>query len=120
MLTDFAAIQRVRGDLSDTIQSADRAGAGNKARLLRGLLRQIDTAMENASEGHLAANKAFSQASRDIEAVQTGREAAMRGRTEDTIPRYQSLSPQGQGAFRSVYVDPLSAQRFHLQPQCCK
>ena len=40
--------------------------------------------MENASEGHIAANKAFSQASRDIEAVQTGREAPMRGRTEET------------------------------------
>jgi hypothetical protein len=110
MLTDFAAIQRVRGDLSDTIQSADRSGAGNKARLLRGLLRQIDTAMENASAGHLAANRNFAQASRDIEAVQTGRDAAMRGRTEDTIPRYQALSPQGQEAFRSGYVDPLIAQ----------
>jgi hypothetical protein len=110
ILSDFAAIQRVRGDLSDTIQSADRAGAGNKARLLRGLLRQLDSAMEDASAGHLAANKAFSQASRDIEGVQTGREAAMRGRTEDTIPRYQSLSPQGQQAFRSGYVDPLIAQ----------
>ena len=87
MLTNFAAIQRVRSVLSDTIQSADRAGTGNKARLLRGLLRQIDTAMENASEGHLAANKAFPQASRDTEAVQTGREASMRGRTEGTNAR---------------------------------
>lgn len=86
-----------------------RAGEGNKARLLGGMLRQIDTAMENASAGHLAANRAFSQASRDIEAVQTGRDASMRGRTEDTIPRYQALGPQGQEAFRSGYTDPLIA-----------
>jgi hypothetical protein len=34
----------------------------------------------------------------------------MRGRIEDTINRYQSLSPKGQEAFRSGYVDPLIAQ----------
>ena len=109
MLTDFASVQRVRGDLSDAIQSARQAGHGNRARLLGGLLRQIDTAMENASAGHLAANRGFAQASRDIEAVQTGREAATRGRTEDTLPRYGALTPEGQGAFRSGYVDPLIA-----------
>jgi hypothetical protein len=109
MLTDFTAVQRVRGDLSDAIQTAQRAGQGNKARLLGGLLRQMDTAMENASAGHLAANRAFAQSSRDMEAVQAGREAATRGRSEDTIPRYQAMGPQGQEAFRSGYVDPLIA-----------
>jgi hypothetical protein len=109
VLTDFTAVQRVRGDLSDAVQTAQRAGQGNKARLLGGLLRQIDTAMENASAGHLAANRNFAQASRDIEAVQAGRQAATRGRTEDTIPAYQGLTPEGQGAFRSGYTDPLIA-----------
>lgn len=110
MLTDFTAVQRVRGDLSDAIQKSVRAGEGNKARLLGGLMREIDTAMENSSAGHLAANRAFSQASRDIEAVQTGRDAAMRGRTEDTIPAFRDLSGRGQDAFRAGYVDPLIAQ----------
>src|SRR5205814_3195613 len=32
-----------------------------------------------------------------------------RGRTEDTVPAYQALTPQGQGAFRAGYVDPLIA-----------
>ncbi len=109
-LSDFTAIQRVRGDLSDAVQMAVRGGEGNKARLLRSLLRQIDTAMENASAGHLSANRNFAQASRDIDAVQAGREAATRGRSEDIVPRFQSLSPQGQQAFRSGYVDPLIAQ----------
>ena len=109
-LSDFTAVQRVRGDLSDAVQSARRSGAGNKARLLGGLLREVDAAMENASAGHLAANRNFAQASRDIEAVQTGRDAAMRGRTEDTIPAYQALRPEAQAGFRAGYVDPLIAQ----------
>jgi hypothetical protein len=109
MLTDFAAVQRARGDIADWAQTARQGGQGNKARLLGGVLRQIDAAMENASAGHLAANRNFAQASRDIEAVQTGRQAATRGRTEDTIPAYGALSPEGQGAFRSGYVDPLIA-----------
>jgi hypothetical protein len=109
-LSDFTATQRMRGDLSDTIQRAVRAGEGNKARLLGGVLRQVDAAMENASAGHLAANRNFAQASRDIEAVQTGRDSYNRGRTENTIPAFQSLRPEAQAAFRSGYVDPAIAQ----------
>ena len=107
---DFAAIQRVRGDMSDAATAAFQSGYGNKARLIRGAIAPLDTAMENASAGHLAANRGFAQASRDIEAVQTGRDAAMRGRTEDTIPAFRNLSARGQDAFRSGYVDPLIAQ----------
>jgi hypothetical protein len=107
---DFASIQRIRGDMSDAAQNAAQSGYGNRARLIRGAIGHLDTAMETASAGHLAANRGFAQASRDIEAVQSGRDAAMRGRTEDTIPAYQGLRPQGQQAFRSGYVDPLIAQ----------
>lgn len=109
-LTDFTAVQRVRGDLADQVQSAARAGQGNRARLLGGVLRQIDAAMEDASPGFLQANQNFAQASRNIEAVGQGRTAAMRGRTEDTIPAFQALPPEGQGAYRSGYVDPLIEQ----------
>jgi hypothetical protein len=109
-LSDFTAVQRVRGDLSDAVQKAVRAGEGNKARLLGGLLRRIDTAMESASEGFLQANRNVAQASRDIEAVQAGRQAAARGRSEDIIPAYQGLRPEAQAAFRSGYIDPLIVQ----------
>src|SRR5581483_10707294 len=109
-LTDFTAVQRVRGDISDMAQAAQQSGHGNKARLLRGVLRELDAAMENASAGHLAANRNFAQASRDIEAVQTGRDAFNRGRTEDVIPAFQSLRPEAQQAFRAGYVDPAIAQ----------
>lgn len=109
-LTDFTAIQRVRGDLSDQIQAAVRQGAGNKARLLGGVMRELDNAMEAASAGHRAANANFSQASRTIDAVQQGRTAAMRGRPEDTIPAFRNMTADQQAAYRAGYVDPLIEQ----------
>jgi hypothetical protein len=107
---DFEAVQRIRGDMADAAQSARQSGHGNRARLISGAVRRLDSAMENASEGHLVANRNFAQASRNIEAVDAGRAAATRGRTEDTIPAFQALAPEGQAAFRSGYVDPLIAQ----------
>ena len=107
---DFNLLQRVRGDLSDEIQQARQSGAGNRARLLGGALRELDTALENSSAGFRDANRNFAQASRNIEAVGQGRDASMRGRTEDVIPRFQGLTPEGQQAFRAGYVDPLIAQ----------
>jgi len=97
-------------DVSDLAQSAAQSGHGNKARLLRGVLRQLDQSLENASEGFLQAKRNFAQASRNIEAVQAGRQAATRGRTADVIPAYQALWPEAQAAFRSGYVDRLIAQ----------
>jgi hypothetical protein len=91
-------------------QSAAQSGQGNKARLLRGVLAQLDQSLENASEGFFQANRNFAQASRDIEAVQAGRQAATRGRSEDLIPAHQALRPEAQAAFRAGYVDPLIAQ----------
>lgn len=107
---DFSAVQRIRGDMADAAQNAMQSGYGNRARLIRGAVGQLDMAMESASAGHLAANRNFAQASRNIDAVDQGRSAATRGRTEDTIPAFQALNPQGQGAFRAGYVDPLIAQ----------
>lgn len=107
---DFAAVQRIRGEMADAAQNAAQSGYGNRARLIRGAVAQLDTAMENASAGHLAANQNYAQASRNIEAIDAGRAAATRGRTEDTIPAFQALPPEGQAAFRAGYVDPLIAQ----------
>lgn len=101
---DFEAVQRIRVDLSDAAQGA--AGT-NRGRLMGQALRELDAAMENASSGFRAANAAYAQSSRDIAAVQAGRQAATRGRIENTIPAFQAQSPQGQRAFRAGYVDPL-------------
>lgn len=106
---DFEAVQRIRSDMADTAQNSRQNGYGNRARLITQAVRVLDTAMESASQGYRAANAQFAQASRNIEAVGTGRQAATRGRSEDTIPAFQALTPEGQGAFRSGYVDPLIA-----------
>jgi hypothetical protein len=104
---DFEAVQRIRSDMADTAQNSRQNGYGNRARLITQAVRELDSAMESASQGYRAANAEFAQASRNIEAVRTGRQAATRGRSEDTIPTFQALTPEGQGAFRSGYVDPL-------------
>ncbi len=107
VLSDFTAIQRVRADVSDAVQTAQRSGQGNRARLLGGVLRELDAAMETASTGFRQANRDFAQASRDIDAIDLGRTAAQRGRTEDIIPQFQAQTQQGQRAFRTGYSDPI-------------
>lgn len=109
-LTDFTAVQRVRGDLSDAIESAQRAGHGNRARLLGQVMREIDTAMEGASPGFRAANRQFAAGSRAMEAVDEGRTAAQRGRSEDVVRDFQGRPQDQQAAFRTGYVDPLIEQ----------
>jgi hypothetical protein len=103
---DFESVQRIRGDLADSVQAAVRAGAGNKARLLSGALRNLDGALENASNGFRQANRNFSQASRDIDAIGQGRQAFQRGRTADILSDFDSMGPRGQQAFRTGFVDP--------------
>jgi len=107
---DFAGAQRIRGDLSDTIQSAVQSGANNKARLLGGVQRQLDSALENASSGFKQANSNFSRATRDIGAIDQGRQAFARGRTDDILSDFNSLQPRGQQAFRTGFVDPAIAK----------
>lgn len=104
---DFEAVQRIRSDMADAAQSARQGGYGNRARLIGQAVRELDTSMEGASPGYRQANANFRQSSQDIEAVDAGRQAAMRGRPEDTIPSFQRQSQAGQRAFRAGYVDPL-------------
>jgi hypothetical protein len=106
---DFSSVQRIRGDMADAAQNAMQSGYGNRARSIRGAIGHLDTAMENASNGFRQANANFRNASRDIDAVGQGRDASMRGRTEDTIPTFNAMRPEAQQAFRAGYVDPLIA-----------
>jgi hypothetical protein len=107
---DFEAVQRIRFDMADAAQNARQSGYGNRARLITQAVRELDASMEGASQGYQQANRNFAQASRDIDAIDLGRDAAMRGRTEDIIPQFQGLTPQGQRAFRTGYSDPLIGQ----------
>jgi hypothetical protein len=107
---DFAGVQRIRAEMADAAQNAMQSGFGNRARLIRGAVGHLDTAMENASPGFRQANQNFAAASRDIDAVGAGRDAFSRGRSENTIPAFNALRPEAQAAFRSGYVDPAIAQ----------
>lgn len=107
VLTDYTAVERVRGDLSDQVQAAARAGQGNRARLLGGVLREMDAAMENASPGFRAANARHEQMSRNIDAVAEGRTAAQRGRSEDVVRTFGARTPENQQPYRVGYADRL-------------
>lgn len=107
MLTDYVAVERVRGDLADAVQMAVQRGQGNRARMLGQVLREIDTAMEAASPGFRRANAQYAAHSRDIEAVGQGRNAAQRGRSEDVIRDFQGRTPPNQQPYRVGYADRL-------------
>jgi hypothetical protein len=83
-----------------------------------GVLRQLDESLEHANEGSIQANRNFAQASRYIEAVQAGREAATRSQSDDVIRAYQALRPQAQIGFRTACVrcEPLLVTCFRRQP----
>lgn len=115
-LSDFEHVQRVRSELADEAQNARQTGQGNRARMLGQVLRELDTSLESASPGFRQANRDFAGATRNIEAIDAGRTAATRGRIEDTIPAFQGLSPRGQQAFRTGYVDPLIANAQGAAP----
>lgn len=107
---NFEAVQRVKGDLDDAIGSAVRSGQNNKARLLGQVTRELDAALEQSSASYAAARNAYRSASREIDAVDTGRVAAGRGRTEPKVAAFGALAPGEQQAFRIGYVDPLIAR----------
>ncbi len=109
-LSDYTAVERVRGDIADAAQSAKQAGQGNRARLLGQVVRELDSAMENASNGFKAANQQYRAGSKAIEAVDLGRNAAMRGRAEDTVPAFRAMPVAQQDAARVGYIDPLIEQ----------
>jgi hypothetical protein len=106
-LIDFNRVQMVRSELSDEVERASRAGENNKARLLGGVLRQLDGAMEQASQGFRAANAEHARMSATIDAIGEGRTAAQRGRTEDILADFQSRPASDQASWRLGYADRL-------------
>lgn len=106
----FEQVQRARGDIADAVEVARRAGAGNKARLLRGVRDDLDAALQDASPGFREAMQNSAARAREIEAVETGALAARRGRSEDKIAAFGRLQPGEQAGFRTGYADPLIAR----------
>lgn len=65
----------------------------------------LDDALEGASDMYRTANDEFRTASRVIDSVDEGKNIAMRGRYEDTVPRFQGMTPEQQAAARVGYGD---------------
>jgi hypothetical protein len=103
---DFNYAFNVKLDLDDAISRA----APRMQQVLIPIRNRLDEELAQASAPYANARNAYREASRTIDAVDTGRSAAQRGRVEDTIPAFRGLSPSAQTAFRSGYADPLIAQ----------
>lgn len=121
----FATLNRARGYLTDgksQISDFDRAflakqemdaiieKGGVIAARLRPARDALDDQLAQASGPYAAARDTYRQQSQALEAVDVGRNAARRGRVEDTIPAFQSMGPEQQAGFRAGYVDPLIEQ----------
>lgn len=110
-LSEFDRILGVKQDLQDEIGALSRAGKNNAVRELTRIQRELDAALEGASGGYRQANDTFARQSRAIDAMDTGREAVRPGaRAQDTIARFQGMTPAQQSSFRYGYTDPLLAK----------
>lgn len=79
-------------------------------RVLIPVRNALDDQLASASQSYRAARDTFRRQSQAIEAIDTGRDSAMRGRTEDTIPRFRGMEQEQQAGFRAGYADPLIEQ----------
>ena len=105
-LSDFDRVLGVKQDVQDAIGAAVRAGRNNEARELTGLVRELDTALDAASDGYRAANDEFAKASRVIDQIDAGKAAASpRVREADVLAQYGALTPDQQAAFRVGRAD---------------
>lgn len=96
-----------RGLLAKQEMDALIENGGTVAAKLRPVRDALDEQLAQASKPYAQARDAYRQRSLAIEAVDTGRNAARRGRVEDTVPRFNGLSADEQTGFRAGYVDPL-------------
>lgn len=105
-LSDFDRVLGVKQDVQDAIGDAVRAGRNNEARLLGGLQKELDTALEAASPAYRAANDGFARDSRLIDAVGDGRDMGRPGaRATDTTAQFAAMTPDEQQAARLGYGD---------------
>lgn len=80
---------------------------GTPAALLRDARNALDDALAQSSAPYAAARDTYRQQSKVIDALDVGKQAATRGRTEDTTRSFAKLSAPEQQSFRTGYVDPL-------------
>lgn len=106
IISDFDTAFRAKVELDSMIENANPT---IKGRLIP-IRNELDRALEKSSGLYANARDTFRRQSQDIEAADIGRDAAMRGRVEDTIPQFQGMTrPEQQASFRAGYVDPYIA-----------
>lgn len=106
IVSDFDTAFRAKIELDSMIENGNPT---IKGRLIP-IRNELDKALEKSSDLYANARDTFRRQSQDIEAANIGRDAAMRGRVEDTIPQFQAMSrPEQHASFRAGYVDPYIA-----------
>lgn len=104
-LTDFQRALRAKIEIDGMMESARQGGAVYNQ--LRPIRNAIDDALADASDPYAAARDAYRRDSQAIDALDVGRASARVGRFEDTIPRFERMTPEEQRAFRVGYADYL-------------
>lgn len=101
-ISDFDAAMRAKVEIQNMIEKGSKSV---QAKLIP-IKNELDDALSNASAPYAAARDQFRQQSKVLEATNLGRQSAMRGRVEDTIPQFNALSDAEKAGFRPGYVDP--------------
>lgn len=116
-LSDFDRVLRMKQSIQDDIGSATRAGRGNEARVLRGLMGELDAALEDSSAAYRSANDGFAEASRVIGAVDEGADMARPAiRAEDALDRFRFMTGDQQSAARIGFGDVLQRDVARAAP----
>lgn len=112
VLSDFDSVLRAKQEIDSII---DRA-TPTQQRVLIPIRNAIDESLERASPDYAAARNAYRSASRGIEAIDTGRDMALRGRAEDNIPTFRGMAENERAGVRAGYADRL-VERVDAAPQ---
>jgi hypothetical protein len=103
-VSDFDRALRAKIEMDAILERGGPAAAK-----LRPARDALDDALAQSSAPYANARDTFRQQSKAIEAIDKGKQAAMRGRTEDTTSLFGGLGPDERAGFRAGYVDPLIA-----------
>lgn len=109
-LIDFSEVLNIKQDVGRQMERLRRASESIPPELAQ-VYNALDSALETSSAGYRAANDGFREASRVIDAVDAGTQAARpRNRADDVLGQFQGMTPEQQAAFRVGYADPVLAR----------
>lgn len=110
-LVDFTRVFDLKRNLDDAASAAYRKGEGNRGEALKGLARQFDDSLAEASPQYTVARDTYRTQSGNIDAIETGADMARpRARATDTTATFGAATPRQQASMRSGYVEPVQAR----------